>query len=135
MKEVFNYYTDNIPNVYSYLVALKGQKPLQALVEIENAFTHLAQASQGKNTETNIRLARRHIVRLHLDLHKLLLVEVKTLFEKQKNAINPSFINATKTARTKEIECVGEKNPVCVIDAYKEAINIGLKGIGLEPLK
>ncbi len=129
----FEYYSQRIAPVYSYLVALKGQKPLQVLVEIENTFAHMAQACQGKQVKENIERAHNHLHRLETDLYKLLFVEL--LNKLKDNRINDNqFVNLARDAREAELKSIGSNDHRKVISAYHSAVNKGLTALGLDPL-
>lgn len=133
-EEIFKYYLGEVEPVYTYLVAIKGEKPLQALVEIENTFKHLANAAIGFEIEKNMQRASAHMTRLHLDLYKLLAVEVKILIENRDKDIHSPYVNAIRKARASEVNHVGDKSQNDSLDRYKEAINVGLKELELDLL-
>ena len=130
----FLYYTKHISPVYSYLVALKAQKPLQVLIELENTFAHMAQASQDIAAEKNIERAHNHLLRLETDLYKLLLVELMADL-KEKNKMSGKFVSLSRNARETELNSIGSDGHNEVIEAYYQAVNTALSSLGLEELQ
>ena len=132
LEEIFKSYTEKVAPIYTYLVALKGKKPVQVLVEIENVFSHISQAVQGRNKQDNLERAKNHLERLHIDLYKLLLVEVNSLFRQNNSDSYYKFISLARIARESELESIGMNNSDEVAAKYREAINCGLEGLNLE---
>ena len=135
INDVFTFYEANVAPAYAYLVAITGEKPIQVLVEIENAFAHLSQSVKGENVQANIDKAYNHLVRLYIDLYKLLLVEVKKISEKRNIILDLSFIKLTKEAREYEINHVGNADSIPIVGSkYAKAINVALSGLGLDQI-
>ena len=133
IKEHFLYYATYISPVYSYLVALKGQKPLQLLIEIENSFAHIAQACQSIHVNSNLERAKNHLLRLEVDLYKLLLVELKVMLDNEPHSIK-EFIKLSRQARETELNEIGTLNNKKVVKAYNQAINYAIDQLNLDPL-
>jgi len=127
-------YSKRIIPVYNYLIAIKGQKPLQVLIEIENIFAHMAQACRSRNTDNNLLRAKTHLTRLEIDTYKLLLVEIKLLLEKELH-MSKEFITLSRKAREIELDEIGSNDNEKVRLSYKNAIDYGLAKLKLEPLK
>ncbi len=126
-------------SAYADLVAYIQDKPLEVLVEIENAFSHIAVALSAPNSEVgrrNLDKAVSHLQRATLDCYKLLWVklgeDVELILrdEKKRVAVTmetgklwklwESFKKKSLEARKLEMEHVG-RNPLAAVDAYREA--------------
>jgi len=135
-NDVFEFYEDKIAPAYAYLVAVTGEKPIQVLVEIENAFAHLSKSIKGVNPQENINKAFSHLVRLYIDLYKLLAVELKVMAENRNILLDINFIKYTKEAREFELNNIGNSEETLEVGKkYSKAINIALDSLGLDPIK
>jgi hypothetical protein len=141
--ELFKYYINNLQPVYNYLVVLKDKKPIQAVVEIENTFSHLAQACKeadekspnNQKVNSNLKRARNHLNRLETDLYKLLLVELKRRLDiEQIN--NKEVVQLAKVARDIELAEIGavDEGHRRIVDAYRMAVNKAIELLELPPL-
>jgi len=75
VEKFFVDYRQEVLPIYADYVALTKVIPQQVLVEISNAFSHLSQYYNGKNSSEdkygNLVKAHGHLVRISLDLHKM----------------------------------------------------------------
>ena len=143
-KEVFVLYRERFIPIYSDFVSLTAIKPKQILIEQENVLAHLSQA-QNPNIDPqlqkdNLEKARNHMIRVTLDLHKLVWAETKekldsfVLNDKKRLAFNikesevlklyEQFILKARLARTYEMSHVGN-NPLESVKRYEDVNAIG----------
>lgn len=144
-KEFFHVYKDFFLPSYSDLVAYLADKPSQILVEIENAFSHLAQTYNEniseKLQEENLNKATAHLQRISLDCYKLLWAEMKieidaifkshdmrsfglNISEAEFVSKKESFASKAREARKLEIDSVGIE-PLKSLNTYGEAVELG----------
>jgi len=134
IEDVFLFYEQKISPTYSFLVSITGEKPIQVLVEIENTFAHLSKSFGGENQKENITKAYNHLVRLYIDLHKLLVLEVKKIYERKSAPREIDFVAKIREAREFELKNIGNSNKKgieAVGQKYAEAINLALDDLGL----
>lgn len=136
--QMFQFYKEVYIPIYSDLVGFLGEKPIQVIVEIESAFSHVAAAKLNPNDyNLHITKAFHHIKRAALDCSKLLWVECKSELEKiiddkdlRKYGLKTSeadflvlykkSVTLAKEARRKETNMDGS-DIVEVIEAYQQA--------------
>ncbi len=143
-EEIFNLYRSRFIPIYSDFVSLKAIKPKQILIEQENILAHLSQSCNQNISislqKENLEKAYNHMVRVILDLHKLVWAVSKerldffVLNEKNRLAFNitdskvlklyEQFMSKAREARTYEMSHVGN-NPLKSIDKYEEVNKIG----------
>lgn len=144
LQDFFNFYKNATIPIYSDLIALAGYKPEQILIEEANALSHLVQYNDESLSEEirqdNLNKAYNHLVRLTIDLHKLVwftLHEQLTsvvIDDRKRIAFNlpegevlqkyVSFVKLAKKARNTEMANVGV-NIADTIRCYEEANRIG----------
>lgn len=141
LSELFKAY-NRFKDAYADLVAYIQDKPLEILVEVENAFSHLMVALESPEAEearVNLSKAVSHLQRATLDCYKLLWVrlgeDLESLLRDQKKRLALSvkeqefwskwekFKEKSREARKLEIDNVGV-NPLASIEAYQEACDI-----------
>jgi hypothetical protein len=128
LESFLNAYNDYFIKAYADLVAIKREKPIQILIEIENAFSHLLNAlSYDKNSNRyreNLIKGKNHLLRASLDAYKLLWVECANELEKiEKNKYLRKF-----GLSINEIDFFNLKNKC--FDKIKEARRIETENIG-----
>ena len=148
-EEIFALYRERFVPIYSDFVSLKAVKPKQILIEQENILAHLSQSYNPSIStqlqKENLEKAYNHMVRVTLDLHKLVWAASKerldyfVLNEKNRLAFNltdsdvlklyEQFMDKAKTARTYEMSHVGN-SPLKSIDHYEEVNKIGNELLG-----
>lgn len=142
---VFNFYKDEFIPAYSDLVGYIGDKPQQALIELENVLSHISQyfnpEIDTEKVEINLYKAYDHLHRATLDCYKLLWVNIheqlKTIDDDESlrklglNISEAEFIlrlqnirELAQEARTLEMQSVG-LNPMASFDKYKEVVSNG----------
>lgn len=145
LSELADYYQNVFLPAYSDVVAIIADKPIQLLIEIENANSHIFQALLNQNNgdivAENIKKAKNHLKRATLDSYKLSWVYLNDELNKLDNDIislglkidegeflekRKNFHDLTKKARAIELQNVGKDTDKCT-DAYKEVINIGIQ--------
>jgi hypothetical protein len=145
--ELFAFYRNEFIPAYSDLVGYIGDKPLQILIELENAVSHISQVFNPEATQQekdkNIEKAYNHLLRVTLDCYKLLWVSIHDQLKiiegdksKRKFGLNmseSSFLiklqklrELAQEARKKETTSVGLK-PLASFDLYKEVVGAGYK--------
>jgi len=145
IDDLFKFYREECVPAYSDLVGYIADKPVQFLIEIENAFAHVAQFHNPETTPeekaTNISKANDHLMRVTLDSYKMLWTEMEhdiSLIHKddfkRKYCMNMSqgefltkyqnFKRTAQAARNLETQSIGI-DPLKALDGYKEAIEIG----------
>jgi hypothetical protein len=145
IQDLFKFYREECVPAYSDLVGYIADKPVQFLIEIENAFAHVAQFYNPETTPeekaTNISKAKDHLMRVTLDSYKMLWTEMEQYISqiygndfKRKYCINISqgdflikyqnFKEAAQTARNLETQSIGI-DPLRALEGYKDAIEIG----------
>lgn len=150
IDDLFKFYREECVPAYSDLVGYIADKPVQFLIEIENAFAHVAQFHNPETTPeekaTNISKAKDHLMRVTLDSYKMLWTEMESDISqiheddfKRKYCINmsqgeflvkyQSFKKAAQIARNLETQSIGI-DPLKALGNYKEAIEIGRELIG-----
>ena len=142
--DLFNLYREKFVPVYADFVALSTTKPRQILIEQENILAHLSQYKNkrlGNDTrEENLTKAHNHLVRVTLDMHKLVWAELRAKLEpfaldgKKRLAFNAAddsvlimfsdFMEQARDARHFEMNNVGN-NPLDAIEKYEEANSTG----------
>ena len=79
--EIFALYRDSFQPIYADFVSLTSTKPQQILIEQENILTHISQSRNSQvsaeNQQENLQKAFNHLVRVTLDMHKLVGTEIK----------------------------------------------------------
>lgn len=137
LKDIFSFYEEKVAPAYSFLVALTGEKPLQVLVEVENTFAHISRGISGDHEEQNYNKAYNHMVRLYIDLYKLLIIEIKKIYESSNPQKSLIFVDLMRKAREYELKNIGNPDPK-ITEAvglkYADAINVALKDLGMEKL-
>ena len=148
-KDVFDLYRDRFLPIYSDYVSLTAVKPQQILIEQENILAHLSQSQNPHLSEKfqkeNLMKAHNHMLRVTLDMHKLVWAETKgkldafVLNDKKRLAFNlkesevlqlyEQFINKARAARKFEMSNVGN-NPIASIEPYEEVNTIGNQLLG-----
>ena len=143
-KELFELYENVFKPAYADLVSYIGRKPINILVEMENALAHIFVSfddSQPSDIRSdNVKKAYNHIVRATLDCYKLLWVQLNedideifksntkrlalTMPESEFLKLRSLFKEKAREARKKELNNVG-KNPLAPVKEYMEAIEIG----------
>lgn len=147
--DIFKLYRTSFIPIYSDFVSLTATKAQQILIEQENVLAHISQ-SQNRELSDGIRRgnltkAYNHIVRMTLDVHKLVWAETKArldkfvLNNKKRLAFNLSesevfhlyaqFINGARDARKHEMEHVGHI-PESSIAMYDDVNKIGNELLG-----
>jgi hypothetical protein len=145
IDELFKFYRDECVPAYADLVGYLVDKPAQFLIEIENAFAHVAQyynpEVDPKDKEKNISKAMDHLTRVTLDSYKLLwstmdnsLTDVYGDDFKRAYCVNmaqtefvseyQNFKKLAQEAREIEIQNIGVQ-PLKALDAYKKVIQLG----------
>lgn len=145
IDDLFKFYREECVPAYSDLVGYIADKPVQFLIEIENAFAHVAQFHNPETTpeekRANISKAKDHLMRVTLDSYKMLWTEMERDISKiheddfkRKYCINMSqgeflvkyqnFKKVAQSARNLETQSIGI-DPLRALDGYKEAIEIG----------
>ena len=144
LQEFLNFYNEEFKPVYADLVAYLADKPINIIIEQENAFSHLTvYLDENQNEEirqNNLEKANNHIVRATLDAYKLLwaelMKEINSIWENEDKRLSISislaefakkreeFIEKSKKARKIEITSIGI-SPIEALNYYKEAIDIG----------
>ncbi len=141
-KELFAFYKDKFQDIYADLVAIKGDKPSEIILQIESFVSHLAVANNSTDDEivrSNLAKAQGHLQRVSLDAAKMLWQELKKradivykdrgaldwcIKNKESGAIVKSMyqkaINLSIDARRAEINNVGI-NPEISVDMYHKA--------------
>ena len=143
-EDIFVLYRERFIPIYSDFVSLTAIKPKQILIEQENILAHLSQA-QNPNIDTrlqqaNLEKAFNHMIRVTLDMHKLVWAETKkkldsfVLNDKKRLAFNikesevlklyEQFIFKARSARKFEMSHVGN-NPLASVSRYEEVNAIG----------
>lgn len=148
-KDVFILYRKRFLPIYSDFVSLTAIKPQQILIEQENILAHLSQFQNPdlnqELREENLKKAHNHMIRVILDMHKLVWAETKekldsfVLNDKKRLAFNlkgsevlqlyEQFIDKARAARKFEMFNVGN-NPIASIEPYEEVNEIGNKLLG-----
>ena len=147
IDDVFEFYRDEFLPSYSDLVGYIADKPMETLIELENAFTHISQYFNpkvgGQDKSDNISKAYDHLVRATLDCYKLLWASIYEQLEAtakdkfmRKLGLNISeaafltkfqeFRKLAQEARGIEMRSVG-LDPLAPIDKYKELVGGGSK--------
>ena len=145
IDDLFKFYREECVPAYSDLVGYIADKPIQFLIEIENAFAHVAQFHNPETTPeekiTNISKAKDHLVRVTLDSYKLLWILISQDLEeiygdsfKRQFCVNlpqnefslkfQEFKRLAQKARNLETSSVGVE-PLRALEAYKETIALG----------
>lgn len=145
-KDFLEFYHNIFIPIYSDTVAYLADKPVQIIIEIENAFAHLIvyldNDTDQETKEDNLKKAYNHIARAALDSYKILWVKMSDDIDelvhdetKRKFVTNipertlmenfVTFKEKAKEARRIEIQNVGRNNIIKTINAYKEAIEAG----------
>lgn len=142
LQEFLDFYQEQYLSVYSELVGWLSDKPAQVLIEIENLNTHLINYLNPGHIarQDNLDKAYNHLVRLTIDCHKLLWVQMaKKIIEMKRTpgiyeALSVSqaqFISAivlfkriSVAARAIEMKHIGADSLKC-LDAYSKAIYFG----------
>lgn len=146
LKDVILFYTDVFIPVYSDTVAYIADKPIQIIVELENAFAHimvyLDDTNSPKIKEDNLKKAYNHLSRAATDCYKILWVKMSDDIDeiakdeyKRKFVVNMpehlflkkwvTFKESAKKARNKEISKIGQNDITEVIESYKDAVTTG----------
>jgi hypothetical protein len=148
-EKLFALYRERFVPIYSDFVSLKAIKPKQILIEQENVLAHLSQSCNQNISkqfqEENLVKAYNHMIRVTLDLHKLVWAASKekldffVLNEKKRLAFNlpdsnvlrlyEQFMSSGRSARSFEMSHVGS-NPLESIDRYEEVNKIGNELLG-----
>jgi len=143
-EDFFTLYREKFVPVYADFVALCTTKPRQILIEQENILSHLSQYKNQRldsNTrEENLIKANNHLVRVTLDMHKLVWAELRERLEpcaldgKKRLAFNAAddsvlkmfgeFMEQARAARHFEMNNVGN-NPLDAIEKYEAANRTG----------
>lgn len=147
--EIFHFYRTQFVPIYSDFVSLTATKAKQILIEQENVLAHISQA-QNSNLSTDVRQenlvkAYNHMVRMTLDVHKLVWAETKSrldefvLKDEKRLAFNLAesdvlklygeFIHGAKAAREHEMKHV-ENSPESSIRMYDDVNKIGNELLG-----
>lgn len=83
----YNLYEKLFMPVYANLVAAIGDKPIQIIIEQENALAHIVRANTNPDSfELNMKKAASHILRATLNSLKLLWLRKKELIDRYLNA-------------------------------------------------
>ena len=147
--KLFALYRERFVPIYSDFVSLKAIKPKQILIEQENVLAHLSQSCNQdipkQLQRENLGKAYNHMIRVTLDLHKLVWAASKerldlfVLNEKNRLAFNitdsnvlrlyEQFMSSGRSARSFEMSHVGS-NPLESIDRYEEVNKIGNELLG-----
>ena len=146
LKDFLEFYHNIFIPIYSDTVAYLADKPVQIIIEIENAFAHLIvyldDDTDLKTKEDNLKKAYNHIARAALDSYKILWVKMsedidELVHDKTKRKFVTNiperelmenfiiFKEKAKEARRIEIKNIGRDNIIKTINAYKEAIEAG----------
>jgi hypothetical protein len=138
--DIFDLYRKKFIPIYADFVALTTIKPQQILIEQENILAHLSQHRNkdlgDEMREENLQKAYNHMVRVTLDMHKLVWAELRAKLEpfaldgKKRLAFNTpehnvlnmfsDFMNHARDARHFEMKHVGN-NPIGAIEKYGAA--------------
>lgn len=144
LSDLLNLYNYSFKPAYADLVAYIGDKPVEAIVEIENAFSHLMiyldDAEPDDIRQDNLQKAYNHLVRATLDCRKLLWKKIVedvdeiaknkdkrltlALSEKEFITLKQKLREKSIQARRKEMDNIG-KEPLEAIKLYEEAIEVG----------
>ncbi len=146
IEEFLSFYNSTFKPAYADLVSYISDKPLQIIVEIENAFAHLCVYLDEKqfsdDREDNLKKAYSHIQRATLDCYKLLWVKISEDIDsiikdsdKRKFTVNlpeeellkkwKEFKQKASNARSMELNKIGLNKIEDVVNAYQEMIAIG----------
>ncbi len=158
LEDLILFYRDVFIPVYSDTVGYIADKPIQIIVEIENAFAHimvyLDDANSPKIKEDNLKKAYNHLLRASMDCYKILWVKMSDDIDKiakdeykRKFVVNmpehlflkkwATFKENAKKARNKEINKIGQNDTIEVVESYKEAVAAGwdmLKSIDIDKI-
>ena len=150
IEEIFKFYRTEFVPAYSDLVGYIGDKPLQMVIELENAFAHISQYFNPElniqDKDKNLEKAYDHLVRVTLDGYKLLWVTMHGELEAiekdestRKLGLNISeaeFLvkfqklrKLAQEARGLEMASVGLA-PIRSLDKYKEVVKYSYELIG-----
>lgn len=142
---LFVFYRDEFLPAYSDFVGYEAKKPIQVLNELENTLAHLAQyynpVLEPDQKKRNVEKSYDHLVRVTLDLYKLLWVliheELESVYlDENKRNFAPNipeqdfiigfnnFREKAQEARSTEINSIGA-NPLSALELYKDAIILG----------
>ena len=141
-KELFHFYNDKFQLIYADLVAIKGDKPTEIVLQIESFVSHLAVANTTTDDEqvkSNLTKAQGHLQRACLDAAKMLWKELKERADrvyKKKGVLDWCIKDTSSTvksmyqrandfaseARRIEVQNIG-KNPEASIEKYYESAN------------
>lgn len=146
-REFLDLYNNYYIPAYSDLVGYIADKPSNMLLDIENTFSHVMVYldNNGINqdiADQNLDKAYHHLLRLTLDCHKTLWVQMNPRIEdllkdeiKRKFTVNVKetelikkyneYKAAAQDARTTELKNIG-KNPLAAIEKYKKATRLGI---------
>lgn len=148
-KDIFNLYRKRFIPIYSDFVSLTAIKPKQILIEQENVLAHLSQSQNpdidSQLQDANLEKAYNHMIRVILDMHKLVWAETKikldffVLNNKNRLAFNikesevlklyEQFITKARSAREYEMSHIGN-NPLTSIERYEEVNVTGNELLG-----
>ena len=146
LKDLINLYNTKFKPAYADLVGYIGDKPVNILVELENALSHVfvsIDASISKEIkEDNIKKAYNHLIRATLDCYKLLWIRLDediekifkskvsrlalTVSEEEFLHLRGQFKSKAIEARKRELKEIG-KNPLQSIYDYQKVAAIGMK--------
>ena len=145
-SDFYQLYRGRYVPVFADYVALGRVKPEQALVEESNILAHLCQQNNPALSipvqQENLKKAYNHLVRVTLDLHKLVWVEIdRTIgpFVKDSGAclcfnkprhdvlkLYANFVDLAMVARRHELEHIGN-DPLSTIKLYENVNAIGVE--------
>lgn len=149
LNKLFELYRKSFVPIYSDYVSLTATKPEQVLIEEENILSHISQSCNPslprELQKANLEKAQNHLVRVILDVHKLVWVETKkkldhfVLSRHHRPAFNikesevlkryQQFHKKGRAARIHEMQNIGN-NPLSSIKFYEEVNAIGNELLG-----
>lgn len=147
IEEFFEDYRKYFIEAYAEVVGLELVKPEQILVEESNILSHLAQSTNKKlskdDREKNLIKAEDHLVRVALDLQKLLWASLRNQLDnlivgsplkllsfnlptEQVTNKYKDFIKGGVSTRKHEMENIGN-DPLATVEKYKQVNNIAFE--------
>ncbi|MDF0592101.1 hypothetical protein P0O24_00670 [Methanotrichaceae archaeon M04Ac] len=128
----FFYRTEFVP-AYADVVSFLGDKPVQILVEIENAFAHFIKYFNSdlekKAKVENIIKAKNHLIRATLDCYKMIWLEINKYLRR----IYESHFLRRICTTTEELEFAEDYN--IFTSMANDARRIEIDSIGIDPLE